>query len=302
MTSHSISDTIRILLSLWYVRVLLGVGSILVGVAFAVAASLAVDHRFISAVTLVLVVGSLGMVTEQLRQGGSIRAYGLLMNKQAFRLSAVACLGAIAMLSTVALVAVVLGNSFTAVHPTLPVVGIATHVVDFSIRATAEEVIFRGTIAVALASRFGNPMAILITSIAFALGHVWNPGGIEVLAIVNVFLAGALLGTMALTKASLLMAITFHVTWNVLLSLFFGNVSGIVDSPLITILSVETMPESYRWLVSGIFGVEQGLITTILLTVSTVVLYRWQAYDPVVTAARQRIILSERHLRSASTH
>jgi membrane protease YdiL (CAAX protease family) len=284
------------------VRVLLGLGSILVGLALGVAASLAFDDRFMSAVMLVLVVGSLGMAIEQSRQGGTFRAYGIVLHKHAFRLGGIAGLGAIAMVSTIALFAAVFGASFILVHPSLPFCNLATHIVDFSIRATAEEVIFRGTIAVALASRFGNPMAILITSTAFALGHVWNPGGIEVLAFVNVFLAGVLLGTMALTKASLLMAIIFHATWNVLLSLFFGTVSGIVGSPSVTILSVETMPESYRWLVSGIFGVEQGFVTTILLTVSTVMLYQWQAYDPVVSAARQRMILSEERLHSASAH
>ena len=147
--------------------------------------------------------------------------------------------------------------------------------------------LFRGTIFRALEERFGSTAAVLVTSVPFALVHIYNPGS-SLTSAINVFLAGAALGISVAVTRSLWMAIGFHVLWNVGVALVFGIVSG-MDLPLnFTSLDTAAIAQSTRWLVEGPFGVEDGLVTSILLVVSMIMMTKLDTFDPYVQAARNR--------------
>ncbi len=288
------ATSLRTVMSTWYVRVLLGICTIAASIALYVAVSLAGLNTIIGSFLLLLVVAGTGMLTESYRLNGSAAAYGLVLNRQTLWFVGIGAMSAIVMLGILALIAIAFGASFVLQDPGPAADGVVQHIVRLTFGAATEEVLFRGTIFLAIAVRFGGPIAILGSSVVFAVGHAWNPGGVEPLAIVNLFLAGVLLATMIHTKASMFMAISFHAVWNVVTSLIFGNVSGISSSASVASLTTDGVNPTLLWLVSGPFGIEQGFATTCVLLVVIIALNRWDQFDAVVAAARNRTLIAER--------
>jgi len=127
-----------------------------------------------------------------------------------------------------------------------------------------EEISFRGIIFQELRTKFSPTTAIISTSLAFALLHLGN-FGFDFLAFINVFLAGLLLGFLVLKSSDLWSAISFHFIWNTCIALFAGsNLSGNnYDSILIYSNNESLSPLFY----GGEYGIESGLITTIILII-----------------------------------
>ncbi len=150
-----------------------------------------------------------------------------------------------------------------------------------------EELLFRGTMFEALRERFGAKAAIGVTSVLFGFAHGMNPG-VNVLGIMNVVLAGILLGAMVAEAQSLWQAITFHVFWNLLVRAFFGVVSGAGSKGWLATLDTSGMQPSMRWLIDGSFGIEQGLVTTVVLLVALFFTAAFPKPDRTVVAARWR--------------
>lgn len=137
--------------------------------------------------------------------------------------------------------------------------------------AAAEELLFRGYPMRVLADRWGTVAALALTTAAFSLLHGANPhvGG---LALVNIGLAGLLLGMILLVTGSLWWAIGLHAGWN-FATTFVADlpVSGldIVDAPL-----VEVTQPGNALLAGGDFGLEGGLAATLGLVVAIGLLAR----------------------------
>jgi membrane protease YdiL (CAAX protease family) len=293
-------QALRSTISLWYVRVLLGVCIVVVGLTFFVGVSLVLPYQLVNMIVLIGVVGGLGATVELTRTGGSVHAFGISFHRQTLTLFAWGVGIALVMLSIIGALAIMMGATFQ-LQEYAGLDPLVYRITELFLGATAEEVMFRGTIMLALAARFGNRIAIVTTSVVFSIGHIWNPGGVEVLAVVNVFMAGVLLGSMALEKASLTIAIGFHAAWNVVVSLLFGNVSGQTHSVAYSVMSTNTISPDLVWLISGPFGIEQGLFTTCMLLVGIVYLYRSSLYDAVVAAARIRTLIAERQPTATSS-
>ncbi len=136
--------------------------------------------------------------------------------------------------------------------------------------ALSEEVIFRGVPLVLLAAVLGRGWAVVLTSAAFALAHLWNPGA-TLLGVANIGLAGVFLGAMFYTPGGLWTAFGAHLGWNVALAALGAAVSGFpFDIPWL-----DYAPGGPDWLTGGGFGPEGGLIATTALAGGVAIALGW---------------------------
>jgi membrane protease YdiL (CAAX protease family) len=195
-------------------------------------------------------------------------------------------------LSTISFAAIGMGASFTWRASLLLVVMAAP-------QSIVEELFFRGVIFDAIRGRWGDVSAISITSLFFAFAHGYNPN-VSPLALINVGLAGVLLGVLVVRTGSLWPSMVFHLTWNGILSgVLLAPVSGIGDASDSTLNLVPVMsqyPQLGPLLFGGGFGLEEGLLTTILLSLATLAALKWVRISPYVNAA----VLRMKYLRSTS--
>jgi len=95
----------------------------------------------------------------------------------------------------------------------------------FSIVAIVEETLFRGYILKNFMLSFNKYIALIISSVLFALMHGFNPN-MDWFSYLNLFLAGILLGVSYIYTKNLWFPIALHFSWNLFQTLFGFNVSG----------------------------------------------------------------------------
>jgi len=127
--------------------------------------------------------------------------------------------------------------------------------------AVAEELIFRGLPLAVCALAFGRPAAVLTLAALFAAGHAANPG-IGWLGVLNIALAGVLLGVAFFLPGGLWTATGAHLGWNLSLAALAAPVSGL-PFPMPGLDYVAGAP---GWLTGGGFGPEGGLLATLTLS------------------------------------
>jgi membrane protease YdiL (CAAX protease family) len=151
----------------------------------------------------------------------------------------------------------------------------ASGLAAFALPAAAEEALFRGYPFRALVDGPGPWVAVLLTSVAFALVHGANPN-VTALGLLNIFLAGVLLAVAVLRTGSLWFASAVHLGWNwVVAGPLELPVSGLdaFDAPF-----YDTAPAGPAWISGGAFGPEGGLVAT--LGVATGLALVWWATRP----------------------
>ncbi|MGB8192738.1 MAG: type II CAAX endopeptidase family protein [Chitinophagaceae bacterium] len=121
--------------------------------------------------------------------------------------------------------------------------------------AISEEAVFRGYILHNLMQSMNRWIALAITSLLFALLHAFNPN-ITWLALLNIFLAGFVMGIVYVYTGNLWFAIAFHFSWNFFLGPILGyEVSGL---PLESLLQQSI--HGPDWLTGGEFGLEGSVL------------------------------------------
>jgi len=139
------------------------------------------------------------------------------------------------------------------------------------VAAAGEEIAVRGYPLRVLVERWGPWPALALTSAVFSVLHGANPN-VGAVALVNILLAGVLLGLVCLKTGDLWWATGVHAGWN-LATGFLADlpVSGIrlVDAPLIEVSAAGVA----RW-TGGDFGLEGGLAATIALALAIPVVAR----------------------------
>jgi len=130
--------------------------------------------------------------------------------------------------------------------------------------AALEETIFRGylltNVAEGTGSYFGQTRAVLVavalTAMLFGLLHAGNPGG-SPLSVLNVSLAGVVLGGAYVLTEGLAFPIGLHAAWNFGLGPVFGfPVSGATTGPSLVALRTD----GPSLVTGGGFGPEGGLV------------------------------------------
>jgi len=138
------------------------------------------------------------------------------------------------------------------------------------VQGAAEEVLFRGFLLQVIGSRFGVLAGVLITSILFALLHIFN-ANLGMIAILNLVLFGVFVAFYALQEGSLWGVFAVHSFWNWVQGNLFGmEVSGI---PVRLEALIDLQEVGPDWLTGGAFGPEGGIAVTLLLLAGVVVLW-----------------------------
>jgi membrane protease YdiL (CAAX protease family) len=137
----------------------------------------------------------------------------------------------------------------------------------FIIVAFTEEIAFRGYILNNLLQSTNKWTALIVSSLLFSLFHAAN-ANISVLALLNIFVAGFLLGINYIFTRNIWFAVFLHFSWN----FFQGPVFGFeVSGTSITGLLQQTL-KGPELLTGGDFGFEGSLLCLLLNTLACVLL------------------------------
>lgn len=132
-----------------------------------------------------------------------------------------------------------------------------------------EELIFRGVLHRSVEAVLGSWAGILISSLAFGLIHLVNPGATIGDAIYISVEAGLLLSAAYLVTRRLWICIGFHMSWNYVQSaVFSGAVSGNAAEPGLLKATIE----GAELLTGGAFGMEHSIVALVYCTTIGVIL------------------------------
>lgn len=140
------------------------------------------------------------------------------------------------------------------------------------IQGLAEEVMCRGFLLTSIARRNSVTLAVILNSALFAVLHVFNPSGMNVLAMLNLFLFGVFASLLFLRSGNIWLCAGLHSAWNMVQ----GNVLGIPVSGINVDSVYSSAADSGMTIVNGgSFGLEGGIVVTVMLMVSCAVLMFW---------------------------
>jgi len=130
----------------------------------------------------------------------------------------------------------------------------------FIIVAVIEETVFRGLILGNLKESINKYLALAVSSFLFVLIHLLN-AGISLVSIMNLFLAGLIMGVLFILFDNLWMPIGFHLSWNFFQGPVFGfNISGLKINGILNPIYIDN---SIKY-TGGDFGLEGSFLTTIV--------------------------------------
>ena len=141
--------------------------------------------------------------------------------------------------------------------------------------ALSEELMFRGFPMVMAARAIGRGRAVVLLSVLFAVAHIRNPD-VTPAGLGNIALAGIWLSLAFFSPGGMWTAFGAHLGWNATLAALAAPVSGLpFNIPYI----------DYRmghpvWLTGGAFGPEGGLLATLALAVTVVLVAQWIRKEP----------------------
>jgi membrane protease YdiL (CAAX protease family) len=161
------------------------------------------------------------------------------------------------------------------------------------VEAAFEELVFRGIIFQAQLERFGIIVAIVLSSLIFALGHIVNPN-VSVFAIINIILAGIMFSAMYIKTSSLWLPISFHFFWNWSQAMLGSDVSGINFN--ISVINIDWLSLPV-WLFGGSFGLEGGVLATVFIIISTLMVLKYSNVSPYLAS----IIFNRKYAESMIT-
>jgi membrane protease YdiL (CAAX protease family) len=167
--------------------------------------------------------------------------------------------------------------SFDLAGPKLIGQTLAVSLLLFLLAAAGEEMLFRGYALQTLTRANLAWLGIFLTSVPFALGHLWNPNVVRGFTFINTALAGVWLAVAYLRTRSLWLPFGLHWSWNwaqaSLLGLPVSGIERIAPAPLLKAANLG--PD---WLTGGAYGIEGGAACTVALLVSTVVIWRTKLF------------------------
>ena len=167
------------------------------------------------------------------------------------------------MLLLCALILWLIGDLNFAFAPKIPVFYLLAFFVGFVIQGMSEEVLVRGYFMISLTNRCKKATAVAISSVAFAMLHLMNPG-INLLALLNLTLFGVFMGVYVLRTDDLWGACAIHSAWNFAQGNLVGiSVSGMSRMPTVAVMDPVGKMALFH---GGDFGLEGGLIVTLVTT------------------------------------
>lgn len=137
----------------------------------------------------------------------------------------------------------------------------------FVIQSLAEEILSRGFLLPSLAKKTSLPVAILVSSTAFALPHLASvveaEGAFAVIGVANLYLVSLVFSMLFLLRSNIYIVAGLHCVWNFILYGVMGlAVSGSEATPD-ALMAFEVTGENL--LTGGIYGLEASIVTTAVL-------------------------------------
>lgn len=140
--------------------------------------------------------------------------------------------------------------------------------IGWLVQGSAEEVLFQGWFMPTSSKLFGPVIGIGFSALMFALFHAFNPN-MSVLAFLNLALYGVFAALYALYEEGIVGISAYHVAWNWAQGNVFGQ--GVSGSASVEASLLNLSYTSENLFNGGAFGPEGGLVSTLILTVSLVV-------------------------------
>ncbi|NHD16181.1 MULTISPECIES: CPBP family intramembrane glutamic endopeptidase [unclassified Actinopolyspora] len=142
----------------------------------------------------------------------------------------------------------------------------------FVVQASSEEILVRGYLLQVTWRKWGLGAAVCAQAVVFALLHGLNTG-FGLLPLVNLLLISLVLVFWALIEGGLWGVCAFHAVWNWCQGNLYGvEVSGMTLTT--TLFRTESAPSGSTLLTGGDFGLEGGLLTSLVLACCLVVVVR----------------------------
>ncbi len=140
----------------------------------------------------------------------------------------------------------------------------------FSVVAINEELLVRGYILRNLMDSISPFWSVLLSALFFGVLHSTNDN-VTAIGILNIVLAGVLLGVYYVYRQNLWFPIMLHLSWNY----FQGGVYGFEVSGLDFYSIIQQEIQGVAWLTGGDFGFEGSLLLTALMVGSIGGLWWW---------------------------
>lgn len=144
----------------------------------------------------------------------------------------------------------------------------------FVVQSLAEEILSRGFLLTSLAKKTSLPVAILVSSTAFALPHLASvveaEGAFAVIGVANLYLVSLVFSMLFLLRSNIYIVAGLHCVWNFVLYGVMGlAVSGSEANPD-ALMAFEGTGENL--LSGGVYGLEASIVTTAVLGIVSVIL------------------------------
>lgn len=151
----------------------------------------------------------------------------------------------------------------------------------YLIQGASEEILCRGYFMYSVARRYPMWLAVLVSSAFFALMHLPN-NGVSMIAFANLFLFGIFAALVTIRTGSIWYASGFHSAWN----FFQGNIYGMKVSGMdmnSSLFHFVSRPAK-AYLNGGNFGIEGGLVCSVILIVGILFLLHQIFQSPHISA------------------
>jgi hypothetical protein len=134
--------------------------------------------------------------------------------------------------------------------------------------AIYEEIVLRGYLLNNLMQSVNKYLALILISVVFAAFHGFNPN-VSIAGLVNIILAGLLLGVYYIHQQNLWLPITLHIFWNFFQGPVYGSPVSGANTP--SVLSLQF--SGAEWLTGGKFGFEASVTASIVIAIAIIALH-----------------------------
>ncbi|GGW85463.1 CPBP family intramembrane glutamic endopeptidase [Salegentibacter mishustinae] len=262
---------IRVLLLIFPYVIIVGIfqiiGYIIGGISFEEELQLTTTQSFI--ITIATLLGTLTVLYLFMRfvEKRKFKELGLKIKDRGFDLLAGVIIGLIVMATGFFLLIVL--NEINVQNFNLDLEEVLLSIGVFMAVSISEELLCRGYIQRNLMYSFNNYIALIVSSLLFALAHSFNPN-LSWIALAGLFGAGILLGLSYIYTKNLWFPISLHFSWNLFQAYFGFNVSG---QEFYSIVEFNIAEENI--LNGGKFGFEASIFSLILQIALILLIFRY---------------------------
>ena len=262
---------IRVLLLIFPYVIIVGIfqiiGYIIAGISFEEKLQLTTTESFIISIATLLATLTVLYLFMRFVEKRKFKELGLKIKDRGFDLLAGIIIGLVVMATGFFLLIVL--NEINVQNFNLDLEEVLLSIGVFMAVSISEELLCRGYIQRNLMYSFNNYIALIISSLLFALAHSFNPN-LSWIALAGLFGAGILLGLSYIYTKNLWFPISLHFSWNLFQAYFGFNVSG---QEFYSIVEFNIAEENI--LNGGKFGFEASIFSLILQIALILLIFRY---------------------------